>query len=249
MARLMSKSTRRTVFGFLARWLAPWVLTGLRSSNNLETDGDRHVRGLERTDQNYILAFWHGHMLPLLFRFWREGFYCFISPHRDGEYIARAVDGLDQHSLRTSLRDRRLKSLVRALRLARRGERFAVTVDGPLGPAFEVKPGIVQLSAKTGLPVVPAAGLASRAHVASSWDRFCLPLPLGTIRVTLGEPLRFSEEDDLEPQRRTLERTLRDLTRRTSDNLPGTRLYRRVFEETLRDRTSPDDPSDPPRHP
>lgn len=249
MARLMSKSTRRTVFGFLARWLAPWILKGLRSSSDLETDGSRHVRALERADQNYILAFWHGHMLPLLFRFWRQGFYCFISPHRDGEYIARAVEGLGQHSLRTSLRDRRLKSLVRALRLARRGERFAVTVDGPVGPAFEVKRGIVQLSAKTGLPVVPAAGLASRAYVASSWDRFCLPLPLGTIRVTLGEPVHFSEDRDLEEQRRSLERTLRDLTRRTSDHLPGTRTYRRLFEETLRDGGSPDDPSGNAGHP
>lgn len=243
MSRLMSKSTRRTVFGFLARWLAPSLLSGLRSTNDLEVDGARHVRTLERSGDNYILAFWHGHMLPLLFHFWRAGFYCFISPHRDGEYIARAVDGLDQHTVRTSLRDRRLKSLVRALRLARRGERFAVTVDGPLGPAFEVKPGIVQLSAKTNLPVVPAAGLSSRTFVAPSWDRFCLPLPLGTVRVTLGEPVRFSEDRNLDDQRRALEETLRDLTRRTTDNLPGTREYRRIFEATLERSGGAEDPA------
>lgn len=244
MSRLMSKSTRRTVFGFLSRWLAPSLLSGLRSTNDLEVDGARHVRTLERSGDNYILAFWHGHMLPMLFQFWRGGFYCFISPHRDGEYIARAIDGLDQHAVRTSLRDRRVKSLVQALRLARRGERFAVTVDGPLGPAFEVKPGIVQLSVKTNLPVIPAAGLSSRAFVASSWDRFCLPLPLGTVRVTLGEPFRFSEDRDLEEQRTALEESLRDLTRLTTDNLPGTRKYRRIFEETLEGRGAPDHPSE-----
>lgn len=228
----MSKSTRRSVFGFLSRWLAPGLLAGLRSTNRRQAEGMHHVRTLEEEGHNYILALWHGHMLPLLFQFWREGFYCFISPHRDGEYIARAVQGLQQRVLRTSLRDRSLRSLVRALRLAREGARFAITADGPVGPAFRVKPGIVQLAVKTNLPVVPVVGLSSRAVIASSWDRFCVPLPLGTTRVAVGAPLRMTSGNN-EPQRRQLEGALHRLTRRTCERLPGTRAYRRAFEERL----------------
>lgn len=227
--RLLSKSTQRTVFGALSHWLSPLVLGGLRATNRLHVTGRERVDSLERADQNFILALWHGHMLPLLFAFWREGYHCFISPHRDGEYIARAVEALDHHTIRTSLRDRRVKSLVKAFRVARRGGKMAITVDGPVGPAFEVKPGVIHLAAKAKLPVVPIAGLASRAVFASSWDHFCVPLPLGEVHVRIGEPHRIDAEDDLNRRREALEIHMRQLTHDVVDAVPSLRRYRRFL--------------------
>lgn len=227
--RVLSKSTQRTVFGTLSYWLSPVLLGGLRASNRLHVSGREHVDSLERTGENFILALWHGHMLPLLFAFWREGYHCFISPHRDGEYIARAVEALDHYVIRTSLRDRRVKSLVQALRVARRGGKMAITADGPLGPPFEVKPGVIQLAAKSKLPVVPIAGLASRAVFASSWDHFCVPLPLGEVHVRIGEPHWIPDENDLDRRREALEADMRQLTWSVVDAVPSIRRYRQFL--------------------
>lgn len=222
----MNKKMERLVFGFLSRWLAPPLLRALRASNRMVVEGEQFHRELVQEDQNFILAFWHGQMLPLLFYFREGGFYTFISPHRDGEYIARALEGMGHHSLRTSLRDRRLRALARALRLARDGHTLVVTPDGPVGPRFEAKAGIVRLSEKTELPILPAAAMASRARFFSSWDRFVMPLPLGTIRVVFDEPIRLWETDrTMEQKQDHIERVLNRLTRRAVEVLPQPSKY------------------------
>lgn len=223
---MIPKPWQRSVFGWLSRWVAPHMIRALRSSSHLEVQGEVNLTRLTGADQNFILAFWHGQMIPLVFYFEGAGYYTFISPHRDGEYIARALKGLGHHALRTSLRDRRIRALGEALKLARRGETLVVTPDGPIGPRFRAKPGIVRLSEKTKLPILPVAGLAGRARFLSSWDRFCLPLPLGEVRIRFGAPLRYWQRDStLEAKTEALQERLNRLTREVARVLPRPERY------------------------
>lgn len=223
------KQTRTRILAALSGTVAPVLLRILRDSNRIEV---QHVEPYERfrnRGQNFIIAFWHGQMLPILFYIRTGGYYTFISPHRDGEYIARALEGMGHHALRTSLRDRRLRALGEALKLAREGETLAVTPDGPRGPRYRAKDGIVKLSRKTDLPILPVAGVSGRAHVFSSWDRFCMPLPLGTIHVRFGDPLFPDETNDIERDRRRLEERLNRISREAGEGLPGLDEYLEEF--------------------
>lgn len=174
---------KRRVLNGLTRYVAPSVMRAIYRSNTLLVENEEIINGLINRGQNYILAFWHGQMLPLLSFFRGRGLYTFISPHRDGEYIARTLQGLGNYCVRTSLRDRRIRALGQALKLTREGNSLALTPDGPLGPAFQAKSGILKLSEKLEVPILPAVGLPSRPIFFSSWDRFCFPLPLGTIQI------------------------------------------------------------------
>lgn len=218
---MLPKSLRREVFSFLSGTIAPSLFKGLSWSQSYTVEGEDRLEEL-RAESNFILAFWHGQMLPVLFYFTRSRFdqsryYTFISPHRDGEYITRAAAGLGINALRTSLRDRRLSALKEAVKIARQGYNLAITPDGPIGPAFCAKEGIIRLSRKLELPVLPVAGLPSRGKYFGSWDHFCLPYPFSTLRIEFGNvlyPWRGDVKTDV--ARKTLESRLRSLSRRVA---------------------------------
>ena len=65
----------------------------------------------------------------------------------------------------------------------------AVTVDGPRGPAHQVKPGIIEMARLAGVPVVPYLTLAQRYWTFRSWDAFRLPKPFTRVEVCYGAPI------------------------------------------------------------
>jgi lysophospholipid acyltransferase (LPLAT)-like uncharacterized protein len=73
--------------------------------------------------------------------------------------------------------------LIRALEGGRDG---AVTPDGPRGPAHVFAPGAAIASQRTGVPLLPIRASATRAWRLKSWDRFLVPKPFATVRVTYG---------------------------------------------------------------
>lgn len=233
---MLSKETRREVFGFLSGMIAPPLLKGLSWSLRYQVEGEEQLRRIDREHENFLLAFWHGQMLPVLFYFTQSEydqsrFYTFISPHRDGEYITRAADGLGINALRTSLRDRRLSALKDAIEIARSGHNLAVTPDGPIGPAFEAKDGIIKISRKLELPILPVAALPSRGKFFSSWDHFVLPFPFASLRVAFGEPLFPWRTFGSEQPANQLAEELNQLSRRVAECLPEPTVYRRFLDE------------------
>ncbi|GEM_PF-498591 len=215
---MFKKKIEEKTFSFLARWAAPPLLKTIRLTCSFE-EINRENLDLFYPGENFILSFWHGHILPMAHYFLNSGFYTFVSPHRDGEYVARMMDGMGQNYLRTSLRDLSISALVRGLKLARQGETLAITPDGPVGPRFQVKPGIIGISERTKLPILPAAGLPTRAHFFSSWDRFCFPYPFAEIKMIFGDPLwPWEMEGDDEQRARVLENRMLKITRELAED-------------------------------
>jgi lysophospholipid acyltransferase (LPLAT)-like uncharacterized protein len=69
----------------------------------------------------------------------------------------------------------------------------ALTVDGPRGPAHEVKPGIIEIARRTQVPIVPYVAVPDRCWTFNSWDRFRLPKPFAKIHVEYGPPYEIPE--------------------------------------------------------
>lgn len=218
--KLLSKRLQKRILSPVCRWVAPVFLKGIYGTSRIRVENEEYRRDLEQEDQNFVLAFWHGQMLPLLSYFQGAGLYTFISPHRDGEYVARALEGMGNHCVRTSLRDRSIRALGEALKLTREGESLAITPDGPLGPAFEAKPGVIKLSEKVECPILPVVGLSSRCRFLESWDRFCLPYPFGEIVVRMLPPVRFWEtSQSMEEKQSELQSTLNQATSKLAKEL------------------------------
>ncbi len=158
-----------------------------------------------------IFALWHGRLFIPMFCRRDLGVHVLVSEHRDGEIITASLDAAGFRTVRGSTTRGGARALVQLVRLVERGEKVAFTPDGPRGPRWRFQPGAVYLAAKTGVPVVPITGSASRAYYFNSWDSFQLPLPFARGVLTIGEAYRVTgglDDANIEFHRAELERRL-----------------------------------------
>lgn len=146
----------------------------------------------------FIYAFWHEFMLLPTYYLARPDVFVLISQHADGELIAGVCESLGYSTVRGSSTRGGSAAFRQMLRVARTSH-LAITPDGPQGPRREVQPGVIQLAARTGLPIVPVGfGLANPWRL-KSWDRFVLPKPLVRGFCLMGNPIVIPAE--LDPER------------------------------------------------
>ena len=84
-----------------------------------------------------------------------ENGYALTSKSKDGELVAKFAQTFGVKSVRGSSNRGGREALVQLLRVTRKGGRVAFAVDGPKGPRGEVKPGIIYLSQKLQVPILP----------------------------------------------------------------------------------------------
>lgn len=78
------------------------------------------------------------------------------------------------------------------IRELQKGTPGAVTVDGPKGPAFKVKMGIIHMAKQSDSVIIPYTVKAKKFKQFQSWDGFQLPLPFSKILVHYGVPIDVS---------------------------------------------------------
>jgi lysophospholipid acyltransferase (LPLAT)-like uncharacterized protein len=95
--------------------------------------------------------------------------------------------------------------------LGLRDTHLAITPDGPRGPRRRVQPGLIYLSSRLGLPIVPTGFAYQRPWRLKSWDRFAVPRPFTRARCVTGDPVLVpadAERDLLEHYRVYVEQQL-----------------------------------------
>lgn len=129
-----------------------------------------------------VLAFLHGEQLPLVALHRGMGVVGIVSRSRDGERLSAVLTRLGYPVLRGSTSAGGTEVLVAASHALARGERPALAVDGPRGPAGRPGPGAAGLARRAGVPVV-VGRVESAGWRARSWDRFLVPWPFARVRV------------------------------------------------------------------
>lgn len=172
----------------------------------------RHVRAenIEQTPQ-YILAFWHAHLLLMLHSRWKPPISVIISQSKDGEIIARVFDWYGVDSARGSSTRGGGQALRELIRVAREGKNIVFTPDGPKGPARVVKEGVVYAAQATALPIVPIAFAAKKKKLLRSWDRMVVPYPFTRAIFLYGEPISVPRDANAEEWRLRIEQAMNAL--------------------------------------
>lgn len=164
---------------------------------------------------NVIYAFWHGHLLYLMYRYRGSGVHILVSQSRDGEALSRILQRFGLPTIRGSSSRGGRRSLLELVRQVRAGASAGIAPDGPRGPRHRAQLGIITLARLTEIPIIPVAVGARWKIEFQSWDRFLLPLPGSRIVVAYGEPVVVPSDADsalLEHKRQELEGKLLKLT-------------------------------------
>lgn len=169
-----------------------------------------------RGRQPVIFTFWHGKMLPLLWRHRKRNTAILISEHGDGEIIARIAHSLGYRSVRGSSSRGGERALLGTVRELEDGRDVAFTPDGPRGPLESFAPGALIVAQRSGAPLVLISVDAARAWRLKSWDRFLIPKPFARVRIEYEDPLYVEAPDarGAAEQWPTWQQRLRDLEAR-----------------------------------
>lgn len=140
-----------------------------------------------------IFASWHGNLLmqPYLYYHFRTlpKAKVIISEHFDGQIIAGVIKFFGLESIYGSSTRGGAKVLIQALKSLAEGYDIGITPDGPKGPRFSVSDGIVIMAQKRHTKVIVFHYQPSSYWELSSWDKFVVPKPFGTLDFYASEPI------------------------------------------------------------
>ena len=201
---LMVRLIRKIVVPLVRTWFNTCRVTIINEKVYQEYSSD---------DKPLVVGTWHRAAIYFLYFFGHFHPMIMVSQSKDGEILAQYTSAMGAMTARGSS-SRGGKEALEQMRhhLTSGGKACATVLDGPRGPAYVAKKGMIVLSKLTGAPLIPIIWSANRTiTLRNSWDRTVLPLPWSRVYVAFGEPVLIptdSNSKDIERYRRLVEERL-----------------------------------------
>jgi lysophospholipid acyltransferase (LPLAT)-like uncharacterized protein len=198
MKKLLRHPTTQAILARLLGWYMSLALRTIRWTLDGVENVAPHAAGAPA-----VIAFWHEN-LPMMaalamlasklpgYRY--KPIHALVSHHRDGRFIGDVVRRFGIAAVYGSSSRGGAASLRIMLKLLANGEHIGITPDGPRGPRRVADPGVAQLAALAGVPVLPCAARTSRHKVLGTWDRMAVPLPFGRGVMVCGPSITVPRE-------------------------------------------------------
>ncbi len=161
-----------------------------------------------------LLCTWHQHFFSAIRHFQNYRDYkpsLMISKSNDGELIAGVAERSGWHTVRGSSSKGGKEALRKMVDRLRQYGLAGHIVDGPRGPAGQVKAGVIQMAHAADAVIIPFYASADRAWYFNSWDNFFIPKPFARVNISFGAMIKFTptkDPDTFESQRLYLEKIM-----------------------------------------
>ena len=170
-----------------------------------------------------IFAIWHAHQCGVYSIKDRANTSVMISRSQDGDMIAYATEQLGFKTVRGSKTRGGATATLELVERLKNGENGVITIDGPVGPRYVVKKGIVEIAKITGVPIVPFAFYCGKGGWLEfkTWDRFRYPVPFRKSLTLYGDPIYVpsdADNEDIEKYRKQVEDKLFELQNKAENN-------------------------------
>ncbi len=191
------------------------LLVGL--SLRWEMFGRENYEAARALGGSLIFTFWHREIFSAIWQWRSRGIVVMVSQNFDGEYIARIIRGHGYGAARGSSSRGAARVLVELIRSLRKGIDAAITPDGPRGPRFMAKPGVVQLAKSSGAAILCFHIRPERSwSLHKSWDQTEIPKPFSPTAIFIAPPILVptdAREVDLERKLEEVQSTLDGLAK------------------------------------
>lgn len=199
--------------GILGHYLAQALKSTLRIKTYHHPDYD--------PTKQYLFCFWHGkQLLPVLQcvqHQTKRG--ALVSASRDGSLLEAWLFKLGYDVIRGSSRHQGVSSLKGMVRALKQGYSIGFGVDGPTGPIYQIKPGIIYMAQKLGIEIIPVGSAFSKKWVTKAWDKYEIPKPFARAGYYLGKPIQIAQDACPESSRLELESLMADVEKSASELL------------------------------
>ncbi|WP_047396195.1 lysophospholipid acyltransferase family protein [Cetobacterium sp. ZOR0034] len=161
--------------------------------------------------EGYVCGFWHNKLVGAslgLLNF-SEKKAVLASPSKDGELISVPLEKMGFTMVRGSSGKDSIKSVLKLIKLVKAGYSAGTPLDGPKGPIYEVKPGMLYLAQKSGKALVPVGVAFNNKWIfEKAWDKFQMPKPFSKMVCVIGEPIFIPSDANLDDYLELVKTTL-----------------------------------------
>ena len=182
------------ILGSIIRLLAWSIKHTYVNSETLEAAKKIHPQG------GLIFAVWHQDCISgVLCQENVTSMNVMVSRSKDGDLAAYFCKIFGHTSVRGSSRkgnvdkggQKALENLVISMKNGRVG---AITIDGPKGPKYEVKKGVLKAARDSGVPIITGSPYCTNIWQLSSWDELKIPKFFSHITTCYGNPIIIPAE-------------------------------------------------------
>lgn len=175
--------------------IVTYILKLLKLSCRIKREGNPLNIAKENGYQNFCLASWHQNIVSIVFSSAGLKLVAMVSQSKDGEIATLIAKKFGFGTVRGSASRGGHKALLELIKSMKVDfVHGALTVDGPRGPKYKVKAGIVELAKQTESCILPSISYPKRHYSFRSWDNFRLPKPFTTIVTKYGTPIGVSKD-------------------------------------------------------
>lgn len=180
-----------------------------------------------------IYAMWHANQFLVHGIEDKANMSILVSNSIDGEVIARAVEKWGFKVVRGSAGKKgAVESTMQMITRLKNGECVGIMVDGPHGPLYKVKNGVLKLAQKSGAPIIPSHWYSPQKTFINlpSWDKMKTPLGHCNILNIYGEPVYLkadASEDEIASARENIRKQLFELEEKAP------KLYKEAVKNNL----------------
>ncbi|MGL5088470.1 MAG: lysophospholipid acyltransferase family protein [Cetobacterium sp.] len=151
-------------------------------------------------DESYVCGFWHNKLIGSFLSFlnFSNKKAVLASPSKDGELISIPCERMGFTVVRGSSGKDSIKSVLKLIQLIKNGYSVGTPLDGPKGPVYKVKPGMLYLAQKSGKSLLPVGvAYSNQWTFEKTWDKFQMPKPFSKMVCVMGEPIFIPEDANL----------------------------------------------------
>lgn len=212
---------------FVASVLGYLTVLLIGRSLHWEVYGRENCEAARALGRSFIVTFWHREIFPAIWYWRRRGMVVMVSQNFDGEYISNIIRWHGYSTARGSSSRGAARVLVEMIRTLRSGLEAAITPDGPRGPRFVAKAGVIQLAKSSGAAILCFHIRPQRSWTfRKSWDQTEIPKPFSPTAIFIAPPILVAADAGEEDQAGKLDEvqsTLDNLRRRGEEWLQSGR--------------------------
>lgn len=201
-------------------------------TSQYRVEGEENLAEARQSHHPLLWTFWHGQAMP---------FMSYSDHILDGQTFSVITVGDERGDTLTTLGDRigaevypvdmkggsfaSGRALLNVIQAMKRGKQSLIAPDGPDGPAYVPKQGLLYLARKAHAVILPTGIWTYQAYLVRRWDSYQVPLPFAKINVVIGKPIFVEPSNNNEALLNRISQALH-LVRYRAQVLAGVRPWR-----------------------
>ncbi|MBU0600467.1 MAG: lysophospholipid acyltransferase family protein [bacterium] len=160
----------------------------------LKTINEEVYLRLKKEEKRLIYTTWHNRLFLIPYFLRKKDLQILVSKSRDGRLLSSTLKYFNLYPIEGSTHRGGAEATIKMIHILKKGFEGGITPDGPQGPKYFLKRGVIDIAQKTGHTILPITYGVSKKYTLHTWDNFIIPCPFAKGVLIYGEPIEVGKD-------------------------------------------------------